>query len=108
MLAVSLVPGIPLTMVMLLCSGFGAAIFNTASSAVIQLASSSEYHGRVMAMFSVLFVGTKGIGGAFTGAVSEGLGVRWAIAFGAIACLLLAVWARAASVRSIGQPLPAT
>ena len=108
MLGVSLVPGIPLTMVMLLCSGIGAAIFNTASSAVIQLASSSEYHGRVMAMFSVLFVGTKGIGGAFTGIVSEGLGVRWAIAFGAIACLLLAAWARAATARSIGQPVPAT
>ena len=108
MLGVSLVPGIPITMVMLLCSGIGAAIFNTASSAVIQMTASPEYHGRVMAMFSVLFVGTKGIGGAIAGAISEGMGVRWAIAVGAVACLLLAAWARAASVRSIGQPLPAT
>ena len=106
MLGVALVPGIPLSMVMLLCSGIGAAIFNTASSAVIQLASSSEYHGRVMAMFSVLFVGTKGIGGAVSGFVSEGLGVRWAIAFGAVTCLVLAAWARAVTARSIGQPLP--
>jgi MFS family permease len=108
MLGVSVVPGIPLTMAMLLCSGFGAAIFNTASSAVIQMTASPEYHGRVMAMFSVLFVGTKGIGGAIAGAVSEGMGVRWAIAVGAVACLSLAVWARAASARSIGEALPAT
>jgi len=107
MLGVAIVPGIPLTMVMLLCSGIGAAIFNTASSTVIQLTASPEYHGRVMAMFSVLFVGTKGIGGAVAGAVSEGMGVRWAIAVGAIACLLLAVWARAACARSIVQAVPA-
>jgi MFS family permease len=108
MLGVAVVPGVPLTMVMLLCSGIGAAVFNTASSTVIQLASSSDYHGRVMAMFSVLFVGTKGIGGAISGVVSEVVGVRWAIAVGAVACLLLAAWARVASERSIGQPVPAT
>jgi len=108
MLGVAVVPGIPLTMVMLLCSGIAAAIFNTASSAVIQLTSSPEYHGRVMAMFSVLFVGTKGIGGAVAGVVSEGAGVRWAIAVGAVACLLLAVWARAASARSVVQAQPAS
>jgi MFS family permease len=107
MLGVAVVPGIPLTMVMLICSGIGAAIFNTASSTVIQLRASPEYHGRVMAMFSVLFVGTKGIGGAVAGLVSEGPGVRWSIAVGAVACLLLAVWARAASARSVVQTVPA-
>jgi MFS family permease len=107
MLGVAVVPGIPLTMVMLLCSGIGAAVFNTASSTVIQLTSSSEYHGRVMAMFSVLFVGTKGIGGAVAGIVSETAGVRWAIALGAAVCLVLAVWARAATAASVGEPVPA-
>jgi len=39
--------------------------------------------------------------------VSEGAGVRWAIAVGAVACLLLAVWARAAGGRSIAEAAPA-
>jgi len=80
MLAVSVVPGLALTLVTLLMSGFAAATFNTTSNAVVQIAGRGEYHGRVMAMFSILFIGTKGIGGALAGALMELLGTRWAIA----------------------------
>lgn len=95
MLGVAAVPGIPLTMVTLVAAGVGAAVFNTASNAVVQLSTDAEYHGRVMAMFSVLFVGTKGIGGTVAGVVSETTGVRSGIATGGVACLLLAIWSGA-------------
>lgn len=104
MVGVAAMPGIPLTMVMLVASGIGAAVFNTASNAVVQFAAKGEYHGRTMALFSVLFVGTKGIGGAISGVVSETLGVRWGIAVSAAACLSVGAWAVR---RSAGLALPA-
>ena len=74
MLAMAVSPGLPLTFVLLAGAGVGAAMFNTASNALLQRSSRGEFHGRVMAAFSALFVGTKGVGGALAGAVAGTVG----------------------------------
>lgn len=70
MLAMAIVPGEAPAFVLLAGSGFGAALFNTASNSSLQRSARGEYHGRVMALFSAMFVGTKGVGGALAGGVS--------------------------------------
>ncbi|HRE01781.1 MAG TPA: MFS transporter, partial [Ilumatobacteraceae bacterium] len=90
MAATSMVPWLALLFVGLLCSGIGAAMFNTASNAVVQVTGRGEYHGRVMAVFTTLFVGTKGIGGTIAGGVMQRWGSRWAIAVCGLGCLAAA------------------
>ncbi len=110
MIGTALVPGLPLAIVMLAACGAGAALFNTASNAVVQLAARGEYHGRVMAVFSALFVGTKGIGGVTAGALAELGGTRLAIVVGGCGCLTASAiarwWVRSpADVEHRGQQL---
>ena len=62
-------------------------MFNTASNSLLQRTARGEFHGRVMAIFSALFVGTKGVGGALAGAVSGAWGARAGIAIGGCGCL---------------------
>jgi MFS family permease len=90
MAGVAVAPTIWLTLALLVATGIGASMFNTASNAVVQIAARGEYQGRVMAVFSALFVGTKGIGGAIAGALTEGFGSRIAIAVSAGGCLTAA------------------
>lgn len=94
MLAMAVVPGEVPAFVLLAASGFGAALFNTASNSSLQRAARGEYHGRVMALFSAMFVGTKGIGGALAGGVSGAFGPRAGIAIGGAGCLGAAVAGR--------------
>ena len=88
MAAVAFVTSFPLVLLPLALSGAGAALFNTSSNAVVQVAAAGGYHGRVMALFSMLFVGMKAVGGAVTGVVIEAFGTRAAILVSAGACAL--------------------
>ena len=49
--------------------------------------------GRVMALWSIVFLGSTPIGGPITGLLVRGFGVRWAIAIGGIAALATATGA---------------
>jgi hypothetical protein len=110
MLGVAVAPALWATFVLLLASGVGAAMFKTASNAVVQIAARGDYQGRVMAVFSALFVGTKGIGGAVAGALAETCGTRIAIAVSAGGCLAAAVggtvWGRSRP-RTVAPTSPA-
>jgi MFS family permease len=90
---VAVVPGLPVTVAALLGAGLVGAVFTTSSNAVLQTTADDAFHGRVMAMYSVLFIGTKGVGGAGTGAIAGALGPRWGIGVGGVCCLAVAAWA---------------
>lgn len=87
MLGAAAVPGLAAAYGLLALCGVGAAMFNTASNTQLQRAARGEYHGRVMAIFSAMFVGTKGIGGVAAGGISGTLGPRAGIALGGCGCL---------------------
>ena len=74
MMAMAALPGLAAAVVLLAVAGIGAAMFNTASNALLQRSARGEYHGRVMAVFSSIFVGTKGIGGALAGGIGGAFG----------------------------------
>jgi MFS family permease len=87
MVAMAALPGIAVAVALLAVAGVGAAMFNTASNALLQRSARGEYHGRVMAAFSAIFVGTKGIGGAVAGGIGGAFGPRLGIAVGGCGCL---------------------
>jgi MFS family permease len=100
MLAAAVVPGLPLALVLIVACGIGAAMFNTASNALLQRTARGDYHGRVMAIFSAMFMGTKGLGGAIAGGVAGAWGPRVGIAVGGCGCLGAAVTGRMLGTRS--------
>jgi hypothetical protein len=87
MIAMAALPGLVVAVVLLAVAGVGAAMFNTASNALLQRSARGDYHGRVMAAFSTIFVGTKGIGGALAGGIGGAFGPRLGIAVGGCGCV---------------------
>jgi predicted MFS family arabinose efflux permease len=64
--------------------------FTTQGNATLQLASAPEMRGRVMALWTVAFMGSTPIGGPIIGAIGEHAGPRWGLATGGVAAILAA------------------
>jgi MFS family permease len=65
-------------------------LFISTTNALLQLNAVDAMRGRVMALWSIVFLGSTPIGGPITGLLARGLGVRWAIAIGGVAVLITA------------------
>jgi MFS family permease len=95
MLAAAAAPTLPLEIAVLVPMGMAALVFQTTSNSLIQLRSEPALRGRVMAMYSVVFIGTTPIGAPIVGWVAQQFGPRAAMGLGAVAVLLAAaaaVW----------------
>ena len=68
-------------------------LFISTTNALLQLNAADAMRGRVMALWSIVFLGSTPIGGPITGLLVRGLGVRWAIAIGGLAVLATATGA---------------
>lgn len=89
LLAVSPTP--PVAIAALVLVGGASSSFLSISNATIQLASEPAFRGRVMAMWSLCFIGSTPIGAPIIGAIGEHASPRWAVASGALACFAVAV-----------------
>jgi MFS family permease len=79
--------------------GIGFAI---AGNSTLQLESSATMRGRVMALYSVILLGSTPIGGPIAGWVAERLGARAGLALGAVVAAAAGLWALA-SLRTRGE-----
>jgi MFS family permease len=86
-LLTSIAPSLVLAVASLLIVGFFSISFTTLGNTTIQLATEPAMRGRVMALWTVAFLGTTPIGGPAMGAVGEHFGARWALVIGGIAAL---------------------
>ncbi|HVW48120.1 MAG TPA: MFS transporter [Solirubrobacterales bacterium] len=86
----ALAPTLVATIVALALVGVGGTAFLATGNSSLQLAAEPRYRGRVMALWSVTFLGSTPIGGPIVGAVCEWLSPRAGLALGAVACLLAA------------------
>jgi MFS family permease len=75
----------------MLLVGAGSICFLAIANATLQLAASPTMRGRVMALWSVAFLGSTPIGGPIAGYVSEHLGGRAGLVLGGVACLVAAL-----------------
>jgi MFS family permease len=88
----------------------GAATVTLAASinSSLQLASEPSMRGRVMALYSIVFLGSTPIGGPLSGWLSEAVDPRAALVMGGIAAIAGALFARIAFDRVAAIPLDAT
>ena len=64
---------------------------NTSANALMQTRTDQEMRGRVMAMYSLVYLGATPIGSPIIGRVGTVFGARWAILVGGIASLGIAL-----------------
>lgn len=95
MLAAAAAPTLGLEIAALVPMGVAALAFQTTSNSLIQLRSEPALRGRVMALYSVVFLGTTPIGAPFVGWVAQSFGPRAGLALGGAAVMaasVVAVW----------------
>ena len=90
MLAAAMAPTLPLEVAALIPTGLAALAFQTTANSLIQLRSDPALRGRVMAMYSVVFIGTTPIGAPIVGWVAQQAGPRAALVLGSAAILVTA------------------
>jgi MFS family permease len=67
--------------------GFAGVSFSTAANTLLQLRVPDELRGRVMSVYSLLFMGSTPVGGLFIGATAHSFGVPDALLICAAVCL---------------------
>lgn len=89
----AVVPSLWMAIVALFFVGWLSVSFMSTGNATLQLESEPQMRGRVMALWSVAFMGSTPIGGPIIGAISEYAGARVALGVGAAACFVAAAMA---------------
>jgi len=82
--------------------GAASVTFAAGVNSALQLAA-GEMRGRVMALYSVVFLGSTPIGAPIVGAIAEGFGPRWGLVVGGTAALAAAGGAAWAYARVPGE-----
>jgi MFS family permease len=67
--------------------GFAQLTLITATNAMMQLTVAPEMRGRVLALYGMVFIGSKPLGSPFLGWLGEVLGARWTLIGGGVASL---------------------
>ncbi len=100
MLVLSAVPNVAVAVVVAAVVGAGSVAFMTAATAIAQLRSDQEMIGRVLAIQTVLIIGTTPIGGPILGAISDAIGARSPVLIGGVGALAAAGFGLLAARRS--------
>ena len=85
-------PTLPLALLALAAVGFCSIQFTSLANATLQLETAPEMRGRVMALWTMAFLGSTPIGGPLIGVIGEHVGPRSALALGGIAALVAAAF----------------
>ena len=89
--AAGLTRSVPVALVLIAFTGFFMSSFSAAANTRTQLASPPEIRGRVMSVYTMVFVGTTPIGNLLVSSVVLGGGVTAGWLVSGIPCLLVAV-----------------
>ena len=78
-----------------------------AANTLIQTLVDEHLRGRVMAFYTMAFLGTMPIGSLAAGLIAERIGAPFTIALGGIGCALTGIWfmSRLAALRAIVRPI---
>jgi MFS family permease len=106
MLLVAAAPSVRLQLAALIPLGAVSVTFAAGVNSAMQLAVEPALRGRVMALYSVVFLGSTPIGAPLVGWIAEVAGPRTSLVVGAAAALGAAAWARWAFARVAAPPAP--
>ncbi|HEX2851403.1 MAG TPA: MFS transporter [Acidimicrobiales bacterium] len=98
MLGFAVAPSMPFALIALVVGGFGFLASNTTATTALQLGVDDSQRGRLMALWSVAFLGVRPFGSLVDGAVATGAGLR-------PAAVLMAVPALAAGLVFVIRPI---
>jgi MFS family permease len=88
-----------LSAALLLPAGYSMMLQMACSNTLIQTMVPDQLRGRVMALYSMMFMGMAPFGAFFGGALAHRLGAPFTVAVGGVACVIGAIW--------FGRALPA-
>jgi MFS family permease len=100
LLALSAVPNLAAAVPVVFAVGLTSILYFTATTAIVQVEADPAMHGRILALQSVLLVGTAPIGGPLDGAIADAFGARIPLVVGGIASVAAAAWGYSALRRS--------
>jgi MFS family permease len=86
-LALAVAPTLPLALVALGAVGAASLVFLARANATVQLLADPAKRGRVMALWTMAFLGTTPVGAPLVGWLAQTTSPRWALAMGGIAAL---------------------
>jgi len=98
MTAFALTRWLPLALVFLAVAGFGYLVSNTSATARLQLSVGDQERGRIMALWTIAFLGIRPLASLVDGAIANAAGVR-------VATIVLALPAFAGAVVAAGSHL---
>ena len=98
-LAASIAPNLPTEFALLLLVGYGSISFNSLAKTMLQLAAVPSMRGRVMALWSVAWLGSTPVGGPIVGWIGQSFGARWSLVVGGLATVLAGVLGYASLVK---------
>jgi MFS family permease len=98
-------PTLSLEAIALVPLGAGSVTFAAGINSSLQLAADPAMRGRVMALYSMVFLGSAPIGGPITGWLGEAIDPRAALVLAGVSGVVAAIGARAA-FRRLGAPGP--
>jgi MFS family permease len=107
MVLMAISPWFPLALAFVIGAGFGYLSANATATARLQLGVAEEQRGRIMALWSVAFLGARPFASLVDGALAERFGVRLAAAALATPVLIAAgILLRSPSKRAERDPEP--
>ncbi|CAO5149407.1 MFS transporter, DHA3 family, macrolide efflux protein [Frankia sp. AiPs1] len=95
LLLAAIAPTLPLEIAALVLVGAGSVAFISTGNATVQLSADPAMRGRVMALWSVAFLGTTPLGGPIAGWVVQSFGARSGLVLAGVAALVAAGYALA-------------
>ena len=76
-----------LSLLLLVPAGLGMMVQMGATNTLLQVMSPDRLRGRVMALYSMMFIGMSPVGALLGGALAYKIGAPWTVGIGGAACL---------------------
>jgi MFS family permease len=115
-IVLGLAPSMVFALLLLVPLGCLSIVYTAGSNTLLQIEAREEFRGRVLGLFLLLWSGTTPFGSAFSGFVSDSLGVRQALVINGSICVLgvfvasgyLFLRRPRSEPGTVGEPVPAT
>jgi MFS family permease len=102
MVGLALVPSVVVALPVAVVLGVASIAYMTSTTAIVQVIAKDSMHGRVLALQTVLMIGTTPLGGPLLGWIADAWGARVPVAIGAVGALGAATYGWVAS-RSLSR-----
>jgi MFS family permease len=105
MILLTFVPDVLVAVPVIFVLGMASILYMNATTALAQVESKPEMHGRVLSIQTVLMIGTSLIGGPLSGWLADDFGARSPFIFGGVICVLSATFGYWATARYIPKAI---